>query len=263
MNLYYNTQNAESKCNWVMRSLLKGWSGARPVYTRGELDDTPSHFWGFIQDNEQRIKTLSAQETDWYFWDMPYWGRWQEHMDKGYYWRASKNSLHYRKTQDYPNDRFTQWNITPKEYGAGSKILVCPSSETMTRYTTGMDVKMWVSMITMALQKYTDRYIEVRYKPRANGTSGPAAATIPFEEQARDTHCVVTCISLAAIDAQILGIPTICHPNSFAADISSTKLEEIENPSRVDRQQWFNNLAYSQFTHTEIETGFAQEILNA
>ena len=85
----------------------------------------------------------------------------------------------------------------------------------------------------------------------------------PIELQAQNTHCVVTCISLAAIDAQILGIPTICHPSSFAADISSTKLEEIENPRRVDRQQWFNNLAYSQFTHNEIENGFAQEILDA
>jgi hypothetical protein len=61
----------------------------------------------------------------------------------------------------------------------------------------------------------------------------------------------------------MMGIPTICHPASFAADISSTSLEEIENPRRVDRQQWFNNLAYSQFTHDEIESGLAQEILDA
>jgi hypothetical protein len=241
----------DSKANWVMRSLLQGWTAPG------------DHFWGFINDNESQIKDLTTQGKDWYFWDMPYYGRWYKDTTEDYYWRASRNSIHYSHTKDYPSDRFKQWNVAPREYGTGSKILICPSSETMTRYTTGMDVKMWVSMITMALQKYTDRYIEVRYKPRANGTSGPAAATIPFEEQARDTHCVVTCISLAAIDAQILGIPTICHPSSFAADISSTKLEEIENPRRVDRQQWFNNLAYSQFTHTEIENGFAQEILNA
>jgi len=27
--------------------------------------------------------------------------------------------------------------------------------------------------------------------------------------------------------------------------------------------QWFYNLAYSQFTHSEIESGLAEEILNA
>jgi hypothetical protein len=126
-----------------------------------------------------------------------------------------------------------------------------------------MDVKMWVQMITMALQKYTDRYIEVRYKPRAGGTSGPAAALIPFDEQAQDTHCIVTSVSLCAVEAQLLGIPTICHPSSFAADVSSTRLDEIENPKQIDTQQWFNNLAYSQFTHAEIENGLAYEILNA
>ena len=246
-----------------MRSLLKGWKDSTPIYDRSTAESSPGHFWGFIQNNEQKIAELEQAGVDWWFWDMPYWGRWQEHMDKGYYWRASRNSIHYKHTIDYPSDRFEQWNVTPREYGTGSKILICPSSETMTRYTTGMDVKMWVQMITMGLQKYTDRYIEVRYKPRNAKTSGPAAALIPFEEQAQNTHCVVTCISLAAIDAQMLGIPTICHPSSFAADISSTRLDEIENPQRVDRQQWFNNLAYSQFTHDEIETGLAQEILDA
>jgi len=263
MNLYFNTQNSESKCNWVMRSLLRGWSGSHPIYNRDEIDLAPSHFWGFIQDNERRIQALEAAGIDWYFWDMPYWGRWYEHMDKGYYWRVSRNSIHYRKTVDYPSDRFAQWRVKPHEYRTGSKILVCPSSETMTRYITGMSVDMWLTMVLSSLRELTDRPIEVRRKPRARGTSGPAAATIPFEEQARDTHCVVTCISLAAMDAQMLGIPTICDPASFAADISSTSLEEIENPRRVDRQQWFNNLAYSQFTHDEIESGLAQEILNA
>ena len=74
---------------------------------------------------------------------------------------------------------------------------------------------------------------------------------------------MVTSISLCAMEAQILGIPTICHPDSFAADISSTRLEEIENPKRVDIQQWLNNLAYSQFTQNEIASGLAYEILHA
>ncbi len=251
MTLHFNTQNSQSKCNWVMRSLQRGWTA--PGH----------HFWGFIQDNQTQMKQLSAQGIDWYFWDMPYYGRWHKETTQDYYWRVSKNSVHYRKTQDYPSDRFARWNVTPREYTRGTKILVCPSSETMTRYVTGAGVEMWLTMTLGALSRLTDRPIEVRRKPRANGTSGPAAATIPFEEQAQDTHCVITCISLAAIDAQLMGIPTICHPASFAADISSTSLEDIENPRCIDRQQWFNNLAYSQFTQDEIAQGLAQEILDA
>ena len=245
--LYRNKHKPNSKCNWVMDSLAKGWKG------------NEHHFWGFINGNEQKIKQLQKQNINWYYWDMPYWGRYPQ---EDFYWRASLNHVHYRRSKMVPGDRFEQWAVQPKPYSSGSKILVCPSSETMTRWTTGMDVAMWTQMITMGLRKHTDRPIEVRTKPRANGTSGPAAATVSFADQAQDTHCVVTCISLCAVEAQLLGIPTICHPSSFAAEVSSTQLEDIENPLRVNNQQWFYNLAYSQFTHSEIESGLAEECLN-
>ena len=133
----------------------------------------------------------------------------------------------------------------------------------MTRYVTGLSVQEWLDFIIKELEFYTDRPYEIRYKPRANGTSGPSVAEIPFAQQAQDTHCVVTCISLCALEAQLLGIPTICHKDSFASDVSGWHIESINNPKRVDRMQWFYNLAYSQFTHSEIESGLAEEILNA
>ena len=254
--LHRNQSNPDSKCNWVMDSLSKGWNGPQ------------HHFWGFIGDNERQITKCNNEGIDWYFWDMPYYGRWNGlkqalNPQQDFYWRASRNHIHYQRTKDFPNDRFKQWGVQPKPYTRGSKILVCPSSPTMTLWITGKTVERWVEDTVTELKQYTDRPIDVRYKPRRNGTSGPAAALMPFEQQAQDTHCVVTCISLCAVEAQLLGIATICDAQSFAADISSTKLSEIENPLQTDTQQWFNNLAYSQFTHSEIESGLAQEILNA
>ncbi len=68
-----------------MRSLLKGWSGSRPVYARDEIDLMPSHFWGFIENNAQLIKQLKDNGVDWYFWDMPYYGRWLDDAEKTWY----------------------------------------------------------------------------------------------------------------------------------------------------------------------------------
>ena len=51
------------------------------------------------------------------------------------------------------------------------------------------------------------------------------------------------------------------YRNTFEG--SSWHIESINNPKRVDRMQWFYNLAYSQFTHKEIESGLAEEIVNA
>jgi hypothetical protein len=190
---------------------------------------------------------------------MPYHKRYG--LCEDFMWRVSKNRLHYKRVQDWPSDRFESWGITPKSYKQGDKILICPSSETMTRWYTGMDVRMWTQMMTINLQKHTNRPIEVRYKPRANKTSGPLAADVPFEEQAKDSHCVVTLCSLAAVEAQLLGIPTLCHPDSFAAEVSITECKDIERLVHKDTHQWFYNLAYSQFSHAEIESGYARECL--
>ena len=249
--LHRHPTKQESKCNWVMDSLALGWKG------------TEDHFWGLIGSNETNIKVCKSTKRPWYFWDMPYYGRWHKDIQEDFYWRVGKDHIHYKHTKDYPSDRFEKWNVVPKEYGTGTKILVCPSSETMTRYVTGLSVQGWLDFIIKELEFYTDRPYEIRYKPRANGTSGPSVAEIPFAQQAQDTHCVVTCISLCALEAQLLGIPTICHKDSFASDVSGWHIESINNPKRVDRMQWFYNLAYSQFTHSEIESGLAQEILNA
>lgn len=251
-----------------MRSILKGWPGQLDrIQDRKNINDIElvSHFWGFIENNEQIIKDLTDKNIDWYFWDMPYYGRWINDEETTWYWRVSRNRLHYTHTRDYPSDRFLEWGIEPKPYVTGSKILICPSSETMTRWTTGMDVKTWVDTTSKYIAKHTDMPIEVRYKPRANGKSGPAVATVPIEDQLKDAHCVVTSISLAAMEAQFMGIPTICHTDSFASDISSSSLNinNLVYPSDSERQQWFNNLAYSQFTHDEIESGLAKEILDA
>jgi len=257
LDILYYSPKQDSKCNWVMDSIKRGW----PNCVSGDRNDpahNPSHFWGMLY-NEQTIRYLTAEKVDWYFWDMPYHNRYG--LCEDFMWRVSCNSLHYKRVCDWPSDRFERWGIKPKPYTSGDKILICPSSETMTRWYTDMDVKTWVKQTIKQLQQHTDRPIEVRYKPRARGTSGPTVADVSFAQQAQNTHCVVTLCSLAAVEAQLLGIPTMCHPHSFAADISITQCEDIEHLVCVDTYQWLSNLAYGQFTHAEIESGLARECL--
>ena len=258
-NLYYSP-NADSKANWVMDSISKGFPNCIPG-NRDNPRHGPSHFWGMLH-NEQTIRwcnTCKNVGVNWYFWDMPYYNRYG--LVEDFMWRVSENRTHYKRTIDRPSDRFAAWGVEPAPRTTGRKILICPSSETMTRWYTGMSVKMWTDSIIHGLKKHTDRYIEVRHKPRARGTSGPLAATIPFEQQAQDTHCVVTLCSLCAVEAQLMGIATMSHPEGFAAEVSITSTEDIESLYTGDNSQWFYNLAYSQFTHNEIETGIALECM--
>lgn len=245
-----------------MDSLQKGWPGTKTA-ERFNYELIPSAFWGFIENNHTAINALHQAGIDWYFWDMPYWGRWMPDTQKEFYWRACKNNIHYyNKSINRPGDRFTQWGVTPLSRKTGDKILICPSSDTVTRWVAGCSKQQWIKDTITELKKYTDRPLEVRHKPRNSKTSGPAAAIIPFEIQAKNSHCVVTCASISAVEAQLLGMPTICNPASFAAEVSNTRLSEIENLTEFDNVQWFQNLAYSQFTHSEIESGLAYRILH-
>ena len=99
--LYYNNQNSESKCNWLMNSLAQGWPNCSPA-DRSLYTQQPGHFWGFIENNWIIIKQHKENNIDWWFWDMPYWGRWnglKEALapDQKFYWRVSKNCIHETK----------------------------------------------------------------------------------------------------------------------------------------------------------------------
>jgi len=236
-----------------MDSLAVGWAG------------DGHHFWGFINDNQKQIGYLQAQGADWYFWDMPYWGRWRPGADV-FYWRVSKNSIHETQIVNRPDDRFNQWNLKVKPWrNSGSEIVVCPSSDTITRYCTGQGEKEWTASVIAELQKYTDRPIRVRPKPRAGKTSGPVAAQIAginsFKEDIQDAWAVVTSVSMCAVEAISEGVPVFCDVKSFASPVSETLLSNIEQPKRTNTRSWFNHLAYCQFTQQEIRSGLAYGIL--
>jgi|TARA_B110000459_G_scaffold147067_1_gene160270 hypothetical protein len=252
LNLNYNTENPDSKCNWVMDSIKQGWP-------RG------SHYWGFIQNNWKQIEEHRQDKVDWWFWDMPYHGRWLPDADN-WYWRVSKNSVHCASVEEHPNDRFNSWNLEIQPWKKnGREILVCPSSDTMTRWCTGLGEKEWVQKTVEKIKRHTDRPVRVRYKPRANKMSGPMAeelAGVPaFTEDIKDVYAVVTAASMCAVDAIAYGIPIFCEADSFATHVGEQDISKIETPAYAERQLWFNHLAYQQYTQEEIASGLAYSII--
>lgn len=267
--LFPKQGSSDSKCNWVMDSLARGWPGAATANPR-QYTAQPSAFWGFIQNNEAIIRQHQAEGVDWWFWDMPFWGRWNGLVEalnpqQEFYWRVSKNAVHPTRVIERPADRFERWGVTATQEQGQGHVLVCPSSETMTRWTTGMSAKAWTEETVRTIKQHTDREVRVRYKPRAGGTSGPAAVQLAgmrdLWEDLVDCHAMVTCISLGAVEAALKGIPVFCSASSYAAPINAGRLDEIESPAKLDIQAWLNHLAYCQFTHAEIEDGTAWRIL--
>jgi len=265
LNLYYNTKSEGSKCNWVMNSLLAGWPDSQPVSKRAYTGE-PAAFWGFIQNNWPIIEQHEKNNTEWWFWDMPFWGRWSKNSSQEHYWHAAKNNIYPTVVKPVPADRFSKWQCNVIEYKrSGKHILICPSSDTMTQWITGKTRDEWTSDTILELKKYTDRPIHVRYKPRVRGISGPDAEPLTghysVQQELEDCWCVITTVSLVAVEAQLQGVPTFCDPRSFAASVSQTDLSRIENPIYADRHPWLYWLAYNQFTEAEIKSGLAYDTL--
>lgn len=153
----------------------------------------------------------------------------------------------------------------------------------------------WVEHIILEIQKHTDRPILLRPHPRnlSRGTklsnklqakypkldisvsenTDSLADYLPNElnqckadglyQDLQSAHCVITYNSLSSIESICEGIPTYAFENgSMIWPIRQQGLENIENLNyEIDRTQWCNDIAYTQWTQKEHARGESWEHL--
>tara|TARA_R110002153_G_scaffold29711_13_gene91180 strand:+ start:7341 stop:8159 length:819 start_codon:yes stop_codon:yes gene_type:complete len=220
--------------------------------------------WGLIGNNTEYM-----MKDKYIFCDMPYHGRYDPNNEDwdNTYWRWCFNGLHDNRKLNVPSDRFEKWghDIEFFEYvDYHDKIVICPSSETMTQYMHGKSVDKWIFDVTKALKCHTNRPIEVRKKPRGNGTSGPNVAGInQISMDLADAHAVVVSGSIVAIDALKIGVPVFsthrCAPSAWCTNRDFSK---INKPEYFNREELFFNLAYKQYSIKEMREGICYENSN-
>lgn len=244
------------KMDEIFKALKQGWPESehcmQTVPSFGEKDLTV--IWGLLHGCQQYMK------EPWIFTDMPYHGRWNGDYEKSY-WRWCYNNLHDNRKLDVPADRFEAWNTEVKPWTDGDYILICPSSNTMTRYMCGMDAETWAAKMYEVVKQYSTRPVRVRFKPRKNNTSGPAAADVSIEQELHGAHAVITSASLTAIDALKLGVPVFTDQPEYnpAAWCANTDFSKLNNPEYYDREHLFYNLAYKQYSIPEMRDGTCYE----
>ena len=89
----YCPPNKQSKAYLVLDAARKGWPDSIDItnYARG---DGPAMFWGFVGENFSLMKDLERRKKDFYFADMPYFGRWNGDNNATHYWRITKNEAY-------------------------------------------------------------------------------------------------------------------------------------------------------------------------
>lgn len=246
-------QRPSPKADRIFEALVQGWPNAK-INIPGDI----YVLWGLIGNNAEYMK------NKYIFCDMPYHGRLQgENYDESY-WRWCYNGIHDNRQLNVPSDRFDNWNIKVEPYKTdGDYILVCPSSETMTRHEHGIGVEEWIAVVERQVRKHTNKPLKIRMKPRKNGTSGPSVAEIPIEKDLAGASALLTSTSLTAIDALQRGVPVFSTSvNSPAAWCNNRDISRINDPILYDREKLFYNLAYKQFSINEMRDGSMYEILS-
>ena len=139
-------------------------------------------------------------------------------------------------------------------------IMLCPSSPTVTHHINGISQEDWIDQVKEELKLHTTRKVIVRNKPRP----GNQWWNTDIKDQLKNCHCVITNMSLAAVDAVLNQVPVIAHKNNIVSPIASRDIKFIEKPFRPGRktvEEWLKFVANNQFTIEEIRNGIAYKTL--
>lgn len=259
LNLYYpEDERSRSKANWVLDALAASHGNCKKL--RKSVDHVGTGVvWGLGQYYYPLVERWIKLRRDFIFTDMPYWNRFMGDNRSTCHWRIIPNALHCNWVRPRPSDRFDRLGIPVKPWQAGGEhVLVCPSSLSMERF---YDEHEWTRRVVKVLRQHTKRPIKIRVKPRQGKRSGPMVESIPFAQDASGAWAVVTLCSITGVEAATLGIPVFCHAASPCMPIGCSDLSLIESPLRPSRDQWLNNLAYYQYTESELAAGTHMSIL--
>ena len=246
-----------------------------PLIEKGWKDDDRKihFFWGLAGKNVSAIQQCIDWGIEWWFVDTGYLSsqitRYPEPKINDYdstYFRIIKGGIHTNRFHVATPDR---WNVLIKQgidaefkgwRDSGDYVLLCPSSPMVTHHINGISQQDWIHQVGEEVRKHTDRPIKVRNKPRP----GNEWWGTDVKDDLKNAWCVVTNMSLAAIDGILNMTPAFTHQRHVASLITSRKIEKVERPFKPGRktvQEWLNMVANHQFTIKEIEDGLAYDTL--
>lgn len=125
----------------------------------------------------------------------------------------------------------------------------------------------WLTETARKIRQHTDKPIVIRPHPRQRIANIPGCVIespqpIPgtydsfnYEQCLKSAWAVVNHNSGPGSQAILHGVPAFVGSSSLAAPVGNLDLEQIENPLRPDRTQWIEQLAHTEWTIPEIESG--------
>lgn len=188
------------------------------------------------------------------------------------YFQTSLNTIGWVPPFPCPPDRFTQLGVALQPRQAkGEDIVVLGQVPGDAQHAmTDEELLGWAQLTIYKLRKQTKRRIIWRTHPYITPEKASAeevgadevslGVMTPLDADLGRAHAVVTFNSTAGIEALMAGIPVFCSPRAFYSPLCNRLSSDIEKPhfpSDTQRQDFFNRLAYAQWSKGELKSGQA------
>lgn len=162
----------------------------------------------------------------------------------------------------------------------GEYILIAGQHDKSLQWQNQPRMSNWFLQTYDEIRKHTDRPIVFRPHPRCRLEHIESGLKYVYRQDPvhiggtyddfdmgfDNVYCTISWSSNPGVHSVIHGVPAFVGPSSLASPVANSykNLHLIEHPSTVDRTQWLNDYAWTEFTVDEIAQGIPlQRLTNA
>ena len=201
------------------------------------------------------LKSWIAEGRPWIEIEYGYWGpdtprRETRRVTYRGHHNLKMRPVPYTRGHLFPVPSHRPWRQTPGDY-----VLAIQPVEVILTERTGEDMQQFRERMTAAIRPYWSGDIVWRKKI---GAKHPRFES--FCQQLERAHAVVGERTMACVESCLLGVP------AYTTDFSMTSLlmggiENLAAPQFPDRTDWWEHIAWSQFTREEFNTTLPADLV--
>jgi hypothetical protein len=191
-------------------------------------------------------------------------------LRRGFTWKLGVNGTGL--TANYGSElipnRASQLGLTLKPWtNAGYNIVVACQRSDSEQWAEQPPTVAWLTETARKIRRHSDKPIVIRPHPRQRIANIPGCViesprpipgtydSFDYDQCLKTTWAVINHNSGPGTQAILNGVPAFVGASSLAAPVGNADIADIENPLRPDRTQWIEQLAHTEWTIPEIESG--------
>lgn len=197
-------------------------------------------------------------------------------LNRGQSWKLGIGGINNTATwcTPYEENRWSKFNIECKDWKTDGEFITIFTQRPDSQQWLGMpSIQEWVTNHIEDVKQYTDKPIVIRPHPRDRLTKWGFLTKFKdvyfdtpqmlmntydgynHEEIMNRTYCAINHSSGPSIQAVLDGVKVLCSQDSLAWDVSIQDVSNINQDCNINRQEWLDKIAHTEFFIDELAEG--------